>query len=78
MREAMRNEARLHGQDEAALAKIPEWQELDGAFAVLCEEFGPAFATEYGWAAHQQEKKKLTFQDLERAVDWSSLPPSWK
>lgn len=78
MRESAINELRHQGRDYDPDKLQGDMKELEEEFQELVAEFGKSFAGQYGWAAHNLGKKAPRFSDLERAVDWDTLPPDYK
>lgn len=53
-------------------------REIEDRYREVLDRYGSSFASPYGWAAHYLKVKKPTFQSLEKAIDWNSLPPDYK
>lgn len=47
-------------------------------FEEVVKEYGPSFATPYGWASDSLKNKKPSFRDLEAAIGLPELPPNYK
>lgn len=52
--------------------------ELEAEVEALKEEYGKEFASDFGWAAKALELKKVTFKELEGAVDLTKLRPYYR
>lgn len=77
-RESLVNEFKYDGRTYDPEQLDAESREIEEDFQYVIAKFGKPFASPYGWAADSLSLKKPTFQDLERAVDWSALPPNYK
>jgi Family of unknown function (DUF5677) len=78
MREYMVNEWRFTGRTLEPKTLAGEQKELETQFQELLIELGAHFGNPYGWAVEVTNKKNPTFQDLEKTIDWNSLPPQYK
>lgn len=78
IRENMVNDFRFHEVEFDPLSLEGEAKEIEADYQSAILEYGKPFASPYGWAADMLDKKKPTFQDLERSVDWGALPPEFK
>jgi Family of unknown function (DUF5677) len=78
MRDSTVNEFEHAGQtyDPAVLTGVLKEQE--DAYNQVIVTFGTSFKSPYGWASHSLKISAPRFQDLEKAVDWEKLPPSYK
>lgn len=47
-------------------------------YDALCNRFGDAFKTTYGWAAQALNKKRPTIEDIERAVQLDHMRPNYR
>jgi len=47
-------------------------------FNYVIEKYGSSFSSPYGWAITETDRKRPTFQDIEKLVDWGSLSPNYK
>ena len=78
MREAMLNEFKYSGVPFDPKALYGQQIDIEASYQSVVAEFGSSFASPYGWAATSLKLSKPTFQNLEEAVSWPALPPSYK
>ncbi|MDQ0421949.1 hypothetical protein J2045_002993 [Peteryoungia aggregata LMG 23059] len=78
MRDSIVNEYRHEGKTYDPDKLKGYLKEAEDSYQQAIAEFGKSFAGSYGWAAHNLGLKSPRFQDLEKAVDWDSLPPNYK
>lgn len=78
MREYIVNEFKHGGKIYDPKTLLGEHKEIEDEFQHAISKFGSNFASSYGWAADSLGQKSPRFQDLEKAVDWNSLPPDYK
>lgn len=78
MRDSTANEFHHDGltYDASKLTGALKAQEVEYDAAVM--KFGKSFKGPYGWAAHSLNIAAPRFQDLEKAIEWGTLPPNYK
>lgn len=77
-RREMDNDLRHFTPEELENTDHQTKQIIDDNFGAVIQEYGPSFATPYGWAASSVGKKKPTFRDLEASVGLPELPTNFK
>jgi hypothetical protein len=74
--------ARQYNEHCKALGMSPlPKKQLDRQWAdreALCMRFGPAYATDWGWAAEAIQNEKPSFAQIEKAVDLDRMRPYFK
>ncbi len=78
LRENSKNEFRFNGETYDVENLTDEALEIEQDYQRVISKFGNAISSPYGWAADALNIRKPTFQNLENAVDWGSLPPEYK
>lgn len=78
IREYIVNEFKHGGKVYDPKTLLGEHKEIEDDFQQAISKFGNHFAGPYGWAADSLGQKSPRLQDLEKAVDWNSLPPEYK
>jgi len=77
-RETVLNDLRHRGLNYDASQLKGEFKEIEDDFQAALQAYGKSFAGPYGWAASSLSSKSPRFQDLEEAINWKALPPSYK
>lgn len=77
-RESIINQLEHEGKSYDPKRLTPYIKSLEASYQDAITKYGTPFKSPYGWAAYHLDLKAPRFTDLEKAVDWPSLPPDYK